>query len=130
MLNGNVMLSHSDIEVPHNPFIDSDKKREKFDIDSLVSRIDAKIAELEKEEEEERKRLENKSCCVKVLSISSCKEKAIEVIAKALKIPVMRVQQMAQEETFDIKVSNGKLAKELVDKLDSMGAVAVILTDD
>ena len=130
MLNGNAMLSHSDVEFPHNPFIDSDRKRGKFDIDSLVSRIDAKIAELEKEEEEERRRMENKPCCVKVLSISSCKEKAIEVIANTLKIPVTRVQKMTQGDTFDIKVSSGKLAKELVDKLDSMGAVAVILTDD
>ena len=74
--------------------------------------------------------MESKPCCVKVLSISSCKEKAIEVIAKTLKIPMMRVQEMAQEETFDIKVSNGKLAKELVDKLDSMGGVALILTNN
>lgn len=129
MLNGNTILTHSDVEFPHNPFIDSDTKRGKFDVDSLVSRIDAKIAELEKEEEEERKRLENKSCCVKVLSLSSCKEKAIEVISKTLKIPVTQVRQLAQEELFDIEVSNGKLAKELVDKLDSVGAVAVIVAD-
>lgn len=99
-------------------------------VESLISRIDSKIADLEKEEEEERRRMESKPCCVKVLSISSCKEKAIEVISKTLKIPATQVRQLAQEELFDIEVSNGKLAKELVDKLDSMGSVAVIVTDD
>ncbi len=45
---------------PFNPFIGPNKPNEdKFDVDDLVKRIDAKIAELEEEERQEKAKLEN-----------------------------------------------------------------------
>lgn len=99
-------------------------------LSSLSERIDAKIAELEREGEKEKKDSEDESYCVKVISISSCREKAIKAISKMIKMPVNVVEKMAQEEVFDVKVSDVKQAKNLVDKLDSMGGIALIITND
>lgn len=102
------------------PFLDGSRSDGPMDIDGLVSRIDAKIAELEaKEENEKKKRAPKGEYHVLILDDKGNKTQIARVIAATTG---MRVDQAAQklsnlpfDLSFDTKKEAMKFAKDVTD---------------
>ncbi len=96
MMPGNNMPRMNDASSFFNPNLEPKKeapKKPAFDVDELVKKIDAKIAELEKEEEMNKKKQE-------------ALKKKEEPIKEAVVSPVSPVKEVAPKKSVDLKLDD------------------------
>ena len=111
------------------PFLDDSSTDGAMDIDSLVSRIDAKIAELEAEEETERKKQEAvKKHHVIITGDQGSKNKIARVIAVATGENLEDAAQRLTRFPVDIAFSTKSEAVKLCKDVTNAGGKATIKT--
>lgn len=102
---------------------------EPMDIDSLVSRIDAKIAELEAKEDAERKKQgAEKKYHVVITEVQSNRERIARVIAAATGESLEKVTKRLTEFPVDIAFSTKSEAVKFAKDVTSAGGTATIIT--
>ena len=117
-------------EVPRGfPFFEEAQSDGPMDIDSLVSRIDAKIAELEAEEEAERKKQEAKKKYHVIITegqnnIASIAEVIATATDESLGKAAKRLAQFPVDIAFSTKSEAVKFAKDVT----NAGGKAIIKT--
>ncbi len=109
------------------PFLEDPRPSGPMDIDSLVSRIDAKIAELEAQEEEERKqREEEKKHHVIITEGRSNRIKIARVLAAATGESVEKAARKLAQFPVDIAFSTRGEAEEFARKVNNAGGKATV----
>ena len=109
------------------PFLDDTHTDGPMDIDSLVSRIDAKIAELEAEEEAERKRLEaEKKHHVIITGDQGNKAKIARVIAATTGESLAKAAKKLDHFPVDIAFSTKSEAVKFAKEVTNAGGKAII----
>ena len=116
---------------PRFPF-SGDGPSRPFDLDGLVKRIDAKIAELEAEEEAEKKKQASKKTKKHVVSVimGGPNSKALaEVIAQERDISVKEATDIIDDLPADFEFAKKADAKRFLDKVSGTGCLAIIHED-
>lgn len=112
------------------PFMDSSSSEGQMDIDSLVSRIDEKIAQLEAEEkaEEEKKAKKKKASkyVVSILASDSQKAAIAKTIARCKGIAISEAMAMVSSLPAEIPVTKKANADKLVQELSNDGFIAMV----
>ena len=130
-----VMLSDNNAErlIPgmpmRFPLHENNSSNEPMDIDSLVSRIDAKIAELEAEEEAERKKHESKKKYhVIITGVQGDKTRIARVIAgstgESLEMAIKKLNHFPIDIGFNTKMEAARFSKEII----NAGGRAIVKT--
>lgn len=114
--------------------MDSDSEEDESNVDDLIKKIDARIAELEAEEEEQKKTINKESDseknCIVVILNSQSKGRDIKVIREKLKCTLKAADSMykngATEGRVELKGLSKAEAKEVKAGLDEIGDIVII----
>ena len=112
-------------ETGASPIEDSPKNANELDIDSMIARIDAKIAELETEERRENK-AENIPYDVIVKHCGGHVHEVAREISTVCSIPRTYVEQKLNEGTAKFRLSTKKAAEDVKAKIISLGGAVII----
>lgn len=112
-------------ETDDTPIGDASEESDSFDIDSVIARIDSKIAELEAEEEREKK-AENTPYDVIVKHCGGHIHEVAREISMACSIPRTYVERKLNDGTAKFRLSTKKIAEDVKAKIISLGGVAMI----
>ena len=111
------------------PFLDEARANGSMDIDSLVSRIDAKIAELEAEEEAERKKQEaEQKYHVIITEGQKYRAKIARVIATATGESLEKAAKKLNHFPVDVAFSTKSEAVKFAKEVTTAGGKAIIKT--
>lgn len=103
--------------MPFESMRDSEEDKSGFDVDSLIAKIDAKIAALETEEEEEKKAKKKRGCAITLIAINGAKSKVIKAILNnnnmSLKQAKVAVDSMPYTFNFKTEKATNKAMKEI-----------------
>lgn len=111
------------------PFLDDDHTDGPMDIDSLVSRIDAKIAELEAEEKAERKKKEaEKKHHVIITGVQGSKARIVRLIAATMGDNLEKAAKRLDHLPVDIAFSTKSEAMKFAKEVTNVGGKATIKT--
>ena len=112
-------------ETGASPIEDSPKNANELDIDSMLARIDAKIAELETEEGRENK-AENIPYDVIVKHCGGHVHEVAREISAVCSIPMTYVEKKLNEGTAKFHLSTKKAAEDVRAKIISLGGTVII----
>ena len=126
-------FSHIPSETPRGSTHNGDKESEitSFDVDSLIAKIDAKIAELEAEEAAEKAKsesVEKKEANVQeviILTVGSSKLAAIKVIREHTKATLKEAKDIIDNLPHTFSVSTQEKASRFISALAEVGSIAV-----
>lgn len=127
MLNGD---SSERTSTPINPF--SLESPSTIDTSDLVARIDAKIAELEAQEEAEKKDKERKIIhySVVVLNYGSSRISAVRAVRETLHVPIDVANNMLRTLPAEINVDSKKTAESLMKAIVEIGGIATVKKEE
>lgn len=127
MLNGD---SSERTSTPINPF--SLETPSTIDTSDLVARIDAKIAELEAQEEAEKKDKERKNIhySVVVLNYGNSRISAVRAVRETLHVPIDVANNMLRTLSAEINVASKKTAESLMKAIVEIGGIATVKKEE
>ena len=127
MLNGD---SSERTSTPINPF--SLESPSTIDTSDLVARIDAKIAELEAQEEAEKKDKERKIIhySVVVLNYGSSRISAVRAVRETLHVPIDVANNVLRTLPAEINVDSKKTAESLMKAIVEIGGIATVKKEE
>lgn len=112
------------------PFAESPSSDSQLDIDSLVSKIDEKIAQLEAEEKAEKKKKKktpkDSENIVLILASDSDREKVAEIVARCKGISIDDANKQVTSFPAEVSVKKKNVADKLMEELAKCGYVAMI----
>ncbi len=112
------------------PFAESPSSDSQLDIDSLVSKIDEKIAQLEAEEKAEKKKKKktpkDSENIVLILASDSDREKVAEIVARCKGISIDDANKQVTSFPAEVSVKEKNVADKLMEELAKCGYVAMI----
>lgn len=97
------------------------------DVDALLKKIDAKIAELEEEERlEKEKNSKLDGCTVSIMNKGDNLPALVSLVARTLEITLKEAKDICEELPFDIKISSREKANEFLKQAEKLGVIAII----
>ena len=100
-----------------------------LDIEYLVAKIDAKIAQLEAEEQAEKEN-NSKACSVMIMASDSDMKKIARIVARFKKTTIKAATQLLTEQPAEVHFDTKKEAQDLRDALSAEGYLAIIREND
>lgn len=104
-----------------------DSSDNKFDIRGLITRLDAKIAQLEQEEQTEKnKKQKDQTYTVVIMEKPSEKNNIAKIVAHCKKISIKNAEALLTENPMEVECGNESEARKITRELSEKGYLAII----
>ena len=110
---------------------DTSEQAPEVDVDALLKKIDAKIAELEEEERLEKEKTSKlDGCMVSIMNKGNNLPALVSLVAKTLEITLKEAKGVCEELPFDIKITSRQKANEFLKQAEKLGVIAIIKSNN
>ena len=110
---------------------DTSEQVPEVDVDALLKKIDAKIAELEEEERiEKEKNSKLDGCMVSIMNKGNNLPALVSLVAKTLEITLREAKSVCEELPLEIKITSREKANEFLKQAEKIGVIAIIKSNN
>lgn len=114
-----------DFQMPFEHMSDSKEDKSDFDVDSLIAKIDSKIAALEAEEEEENQAREKKRCTITLIAINGVKSRVIKAILNNTNMSLKQAKEAVDFMPYTLNFKTESATDKAMKEISEAGGIVV-----